>query len=130
VPGRALRATAHQVGASVRNSAAGQIVGATADFVSNYNAMRDANTIGADKYFHAKANCQAAQRGSAGEGTAEVISDVRELVDQKVKGDPESASHDDQEANRAGRAAGAAAPTGACSSMVEVFRPNGLNAEY
>ena len=119
--------------ALLRNSAARdalQIASATSDFLSNYRDMREANTIGADKYFHAKANCQAAQRGAAGEKTAEVISDAREWVDVKVKGDPESASEADQEANFAGRAAGTANPAGSCSAMVQQFRPNGLDPEF
>jgi len=51
-----------------------QIVCAVKDFVHNYRAMRKANTIGADKYFHCPANCQASQRGSAGSATAELMS--------------------------------------------------------
>lgn len=39
-------------------------------FFDNYTGMRDANTIGADKYFHCKANCSASQRGVSGQGTA------------------------------------------------------------
>lgn len=33
------------------------------DFWKNYQNMREANTIGADKYFHCVANCQASRRG-------------------------------------------------------------------
>ena len=35
--------------------------------------MRDANTIGADKYFHARGNYDASQRGPGGRWAAEVI---------------------------------------------------------
>jgi len=41
-----------------------QAVGAVGDFVGNYMDMREANTIGADRYFHCKANCEAAKRGT------------------------------------------------------------------
>ncbi|QQX82510.1 hypothetical protein JK628_09995 [Shewanella sp. KX20019] len=68
--------------------------------------MRKANTIGADKYFHCKANCEASFEGELGELTAEVISDVREWTDQNIKGDSESASEEDQKANKQGREAG------------------------
>lgn len=33
------------------------------------------------KYFHAKANCEAAQRGIVGEMIAKAIGDLREFVD-------------------------------------------------
>jgi len=39
---------------------------ALGDFARNYNDMVQANTKYADKYFHAKANCEAAQRGLTG----------------------------------------------------------------
>lgn len=40
--------------------------GAVMDFMQNYIDMRKANTIGGDKYFHCKANCEASRRGAAG----------------------------------------------------------------
>lgn len=43
--------------------------------------MKNANTIGADKYFHSKANCDAAKRGLLGAIIATAISDLRELTD-------------------------------------------------
>ena len=89
--------------------------------------MREANTIGADKYFHAKANCEAAPRGDAGVAVATVISDSREAVDQNVKGDSREASRDDQVANVSGRALGAANPKASCSQLVDQFRPRGLD---
>jgi FlaG/FlaF family flagellin (archaellin) len=36
-----------------------QTIGATKDFLKNYNNMVKANTDGADKFFHCKANCEA-----------------------------------------------------------------------
>ena len=107
-----------------------QIAGATADFRRNYQDMRRANTIRADKYFHAKANCEAAQRGPEGEETAAAISNSREWADQNLKGDPEAASDEDQKANHLGRSLGAAHPTGSCSEMVAPLRPNGLSPEF
>ena len=35
--------------------------------------MKDANTIGADKYFHAKGNYEAANRGAGGKHAATLI---------------------------------------------------------
>jgi hypothetical protein len=95
-------------------------------FGRNYKDMRDANWIGADKYFHYKANCQATRRGEYTEGTARVISDARELYDEHVKGDPASAGQADQATNRFGRAAAKISPAGcdmACS-------PRGLPLRY
>jgi hypothetical protein len=100
-------------------------VGAGGEFLRNYKAMRDANTIGADKYFHCKANCEASQRGSEGKAAAKVISDVREYVDQNVKGDPKSASDADQVANEYGRAQGSTSNQ-ACSTLCGPLAPRGL----
>jgi hypothetical protein len=43
-----------------------EALGATGDYKENDNDMRQANMIGGDKYFHCKANCQAASRGPTG----------------------------------------------------------------
>lgn len=94
----------------------------------NYIDMRTADTIGADKYFHCKANCEAAQRGWVGEKTACLISDTREAVDQYIKMDPASASQADQVANMAGRLG--AASGRACEAVCSGFRPNGLSGSY
>jgi uncharacterized protein RhaS with RHS repeats len=104
--------------------------GATKDFWKNYSDMKEANTIGADKYFHCKANCEATQRGEVGEQTAEVISDVREFVDQNVKGDSEEASEADQEANKIGREQGKENPGGMCKDLCSEYRPRDLDKEY
>ncbi|WP_210036556.1 RHS repeat-associated core domain-containing protein [Methylocaldum gracile] len=102
---------------------------ATSDFLRNYRDMRDANTIGGDKYFHCKANCEATRRGKYGEATACTISDAREWFDQNVKGDPASASAADQIANTAGRSGGNSSPL-SCDLVCSPFRPNGLPANY
>src|SRR3546814_7464443 len=65
--------------------------------------MREANASGADKYFHCKANCEAARRSGPGAGVAELLSDSREWFDQNVKGDSPQASRADQAANSYGR---------------------------
>ncbi|MDY0013669.1 MAG: hypothetical protein RBS40_12345 [Rhodocyclaceae bacterium] len=104
-------------------------VGATGDFLRNYRDMRDANTKGADKYFHCKANCEATQRGKQGEQMACLISGGREWFDQNIKGDPASASAADQAANQYGRSQGASSSQ-SCSQLCAPFRPNGLPANY
>ncbi|MFN8993563.1 MAG: hypothetical protein ACK5X3_07870, partial [Pseudomonadota bacterium] len=103
--------------------------GAARDFWRNYRDMRDANTIGADRYFHCKANCEAGRRGPAGVCTAETISDGREWWDQNIKGYPAWDSAADQYANAYGRGWGAG--TGLdCRIACQPFRPIGLPARY
>ena len=91
--------------------APGQAVGAWKDFLRAKDEM-DNNPIQGlkqtDKFYHFRANCEATARGPAGEAAAESISDIREVTDRgrPSKNQPEKASEADQEANRAGRAAG------------------------
>uniref|UniRef100_A0A3Q2QZZ3 Serum amyloid A protein n=1 Tax=Fundulus heteroclitus TaxID=8078 RepID=A0A3Q2QZZ3_FUNHE len=84
-----------------------------------YLHMREANYIGADKYFHARGNYDAAQRGAGGEWAAEVISDAREWV-QGSSGRGHLDSEADQEANRWGRGGG----------DPNKYRPAGLPDKY
>ncbi|NXL53012.1 SAA protein, partial [Podilymbus podiceps] len=48
-------------------------VGGAWDMYRAYQDMREANYIGADKYFHARGNYDAAQRGPGGAWAAKVI---------------------------------------------------------
>lgn len=91
--------------------------------------MRDANTIGGDKYFHCKANCEAACRGIIGKGLACYVSDAREWVDENVKGDPASASAADQVANRYGQSGGLNTVL-PCEFVCSGFRPSGLPSQH
>ncbi len=91
-----------------------------------------------DKYFHCKANCEAAQRGQTGEDTAEVLGDTREWLDANVKGDRPQQCQADQAANQAGRQAGAQSrnpsgtgpPSQSCSAACAQYRPNGLPPQF
>ncbi len=115
-----------------------QIIGTISDFIQNYNDMKDANTIGADKYFHSKANCDGVKRGELGALVAKGISDLREFTDLfknvLVKGmtiaESLEDSAGDQEANRYGREQGKAHPKEDSSVLVDIYRPNGLPDEY
>jgi RHS repeat-associated protein len=102
----------------------GQAVG---DFVQNYQDMVNANTIGADAYFHCKANCEAAQRGATGEGTAEVISEGRELFDEYIQGDSPQQCNADRAANQQGQQG---TGSGSCQQACNSLRPRGLPAHY
>ncbi|MGH9959100.1 MAG: RHS repeat-associated core domain-containing protein [Pyrinomonadaceae bacterium] len=99
-------------------------LGAIGDFWGNYQAMRDANTIGGDKFFHCMANCEAARRGRSGRRVSGAISELRELYDEIIKGDPPSACNGDRHANDVGRAGGSACKP--CSQVCAQFKPGGL----
>ena len=107
-------------------------------FLTNYSNMKDANTIGADKYFHAKANYEAAQQGIVGSTVAKIISDLRELTDSyrniHEKGyTPEFSKKDsdeDQKANDEGRNLGRQHPTESAENMLKHLMPKGLPKRY
>jgi hypothetical protein len=105
----------------------------TSDFLNAYVQLREANTIGADKYFHAKANYIATSRGAGGEWIARKLSNFREFFDQ-LKGDPLSASLSDQRAIIFGRQQ-AIANKGYLSQYnyrthLSSLVPNGLHPQY
>lgn len=110
--------------------ATAQASGAFNDFVKNWWNMRQANTIGGDKYFHCKANYEATQRGWAGKSAAEHLSDEREKAG-RLKSDytlkDEAA---DQKANRHGRQAALSNRYTSAEEACAIFRPKGLNDKY
>ncbi|MDH5255528.1 MAG: hypothetical protein OEW72_06375, partial [Gammaproteobacteria bacterium] len=97
-------------------------------FLRNYQDMRTANVIGADKYFHCKANCEATRCGGLGQPAACTASDLREWWDQNIKGYPPSDSLADQVANEYGR--NHAGDPGTCRDVCAPFRPRGLPSVY
>ena len=111
------------------NDPLNQISGAINDFLFNYLNMREARTISADKYFHCKANCEAARRGASGKAVACFISDTRELWDQYIKGYPVSDSASDQVANEYGRNFGTRSSM-SCALACSPFRPPILDRKY
>ncbi len=89
--------------------------------------MKSANTKGADKFFHCKANCEATKLGPAGESEAKRISNIREIVDQNIKGDSADASAADQEANQAGRDGVNSNPDQSCSASCSQYIVPGMD---
>ncbi|XP_067605789.1 serum amyloid A-2 protein-like isoform X1 [Pseudorca crassidens] len=92
-----------------------------------YSDMKEANYKNSDKYFHARGNYDAAQRGPGGVWAAEVISDAREnlqrVTDLFKHGDSGHGREDseaDQLANRMGRS----------GVDPNYFRPPGLPDKY
>ncbi|XP_010368466.2 amyloid protein A [Rhinopithecus roxellana] len=67
-----------------------------------YSDMKEANYKNSDKYFHARGNYDAAQRGPGGAWAAEVISNAREGI-QKLLGHGAEDTLADQAANEWGR---------------------------
>ncbi|XP_029438239.1 serum amyloid A-5 protein-like [Rhinatrema bivittatum] len=92
----------------------------TWDMGRAYMDMRDANYRNSDKYFHARGNYDAAQRGPGGRWAAEVISDAREFAQGGSSGRGVEDSMADQEANRWGRGGG----------DPNHYRPAGLPEKY
>ena len=82
------------------------MLGGTLDFAKNYYDMRKLNLRNSDKYFHAKANFQATRRGPGGAFIAIRLSNLREIIDQRIKGDSWFDSMEDQRANIYGRSLG------------------------
>ncbi|XP_076011587.1 serum amyloid A-5 protein-like [Genypterus blacodes] len=89
------------------------------DMWTAYTDMRDANFQNSDKYFHARGNSDAAERGPGGRWASEVISNARESV-QEALGHGHEDSLADQEANAWGRNGG----------DPNRFRPEGLPDKY
>ncbi|XP_008920299.3 serum amyloid A protein [Manacus vitellinus] len=94
--------------------------GGTWDMYRAYRDMREANYRGADKYFHARGNYDAARRGPGGAWAARVISDAREGWQSSVSGRGAEDTRADQEANRWGRSGG----------NPNRYRPKGLPSKY
>ncbi|KAM9605332.1 serum amyloid A protein-like [Morphnus guianensis] len=95
-------------------------VGGAWDMLRAYQDMREANYKGADKYFHARGNYDAAQRGPGGAWAAKVISDAREKLQSDVSGRGAEDTRADQEANEWGRSGG----------DPNRYRPAGLPSKY
>ncbi|RXG58009.1 Serum amyloid A-3 protein [Armadillidium vulgare] len=90
------------------------------EMYKGYSEMREANWKNSDKYFHAKANQNAAKHGPGGIFAAKVISNGREWVDRNIKGDSRAQSQADQRANIYGRNGG----------DLSRLRPKGLPSKY
>ncbi|KAM6393580.1 serum amyloid A protein-like isoform 4-T12 [Pluvialis apricaria] len=95
-------------------------VGGAWDMFRAYRDMREANYKGADKYFHARGNYDAARRGPGGAWAAKVISDARERWQSDVSGRGAEDTRADQEANAWGRNGG----------DPNRYRPAGLPRKY
>ncbi|XP_056383820.1 serum amyloid A-5 protein-like [Hyla sarda] len=110
-----------QVKNNVRDAArfSKQAVQGSRDMARAYKDMREANFKNSDKYFHARGNYDAANRGKGGAWAARVISNARERV-QTIGGRNLADSAADQRANKWGRS----------GKDPNHFRPKGLPRKY
>ena len=107
-------------------------------FSRNRRNMMNSNTIGADKFFHCLANCEAAELGSTGLCGADTISAIRELVDFPKNIFKEGLSvnqslvdaREDFSANNLGRNAPLQTNFKGCQSACSSLIPNGLPDIY
>ncbi len=105
------------------------------DFWKNYKDMRNANTIGADRYFHCKANYEATKRGWDGFAAAGFLSNMREAgnlaIDPIKKGRfPVKDTIEDQHANKYGRGAARSGEYSSAREACAIYRPAGLDDKY
>ncbi len=114
-----------------------QTQGAFTDFVRNRQDMIDADTIGADKYFHCKANYEAASRGELGEMRAEIFSASREVFGEAKSYYERIRAKDafedmgqDLAANYFGREAAKSGKFSSSAEACAIFRPEGLDEKY
>jgi hypothetical protein len=94
------------------------------NFAENYFTMKNRQFALSDKYFHCKANCEAAKHGPGGYLAAVIISEGREITD-KIKGDSDAACNADRIANAHGREGGAKNRNTAtnCQTICNPYRP-------
>ena len=106
-------------------------------FIKNYNDMKNDSTIGGDKYFHSKANCQAGQLYQPLQ--ALLIDTMREGSDflfnnpirKKLPLDINLQDCiDDYKANLYGLGKGLRHPLMDCRDLVNKYRVNGINEKY
>ncbi|XP_012636091.1 serum amyloid A-2 protein-like [Microcebus murinus] len=97
----------------------GEAAGGALDVMKAYFHMIEANYENSGKYFHARGNYDAAQRGPGGVWVAKLISGVRESV-QKLTCDGAESSTDLKAANEWGRR----------GKPPHHFRPEGLPEKY
>nr|WP_262915806.1 RHS repeat-associated core domain-containing protein [Chryseobacterium taklimakanense] len=109
--------------------------GGVNDFIDTYNEMKEANWKMSDKYFHSKANYKATLRGPGGEAAAIKMSNLREITDQRIKGDSRASSLADQKANAYGRQQAHLRANFVITDknipyILNKYRPKGLPSKY
>lgn len=99
------------------------------DFVRNRQDMIDAKFKGGDKYFHCKANYEAAKRGWVGKATGFALNVGRELYGT-IKGDGPKDMLEDMKANAYGYNAAKSNKYKSAKEACAIHRPKGLDDKY
>jgi hypothetical protein len=99
------------------------------DFIQNRRDMMETGFIGGDKYFHCKANYQAAKRGWLGKAAGLVLNAGREAYGL-AKGDGIKDMHEDMQANAYGYRAAVSGKYETAEEACAIFRPKGLDDKY
>ena len=114
-----------------------QVVGAVADMTRNYFDMKRDNIVGADDYFHCKANYEAADRGDWGRSTATWLGNKKEDFDyyrNQIRGlSPMEASIDkihDRKVNEIGRQRAQSGLYSNSRKACNSFRVKEINEKY
>ncbi len=105
-------------------------LGAAGDMVRNYSDMLEAGFIGGDKYFHCKEIAKPRSAGCWVAGRRRKMSDLREIYQQRVKGETRKDAVEDQRANHLGRNGAQLYPERSCQEICRPVRPNGLPGGY
>jgi len=98
------------------------------DFKNNFDKMNEANTDGADKYFHCVANYEATKRGWNGKLVASALSEAKELKDKYWNGYEDG--FDDHVANKVGRDNAKLKGYKSAQEACAIFRPDNLDEKY
>lgn len=106
----------------------GEVFESLGDFWYAYKDMREANTKGADKYFHCLANCRASRKGP---GVPLFVSFGREVVDTITHiNHPIDSIKDSMEDMKANKHGWSCPKDESCESRCAKYRPRGLSGKY
>ena len=92
--------------------------------------MMEADTHGADKYFHCLANYEATSLGNGGWIDAYALSAAREAYGILIKKDPLDDVKEDLKANKHGRESARSGKYKTAQEACAIFRPKGLDEKY
>lgn len=59
-----------------------EAIRALADFMKGYLDLQEETLVGADKYYHCKASCEAKRRGHGGEDVSAAVGELVEIYDE------------------------------------------------
>ncbi|MCP4354822.1 MAG: hypothetical protein GY793_04170 [Proteobacteria bacterium] len=128
----------HRQGFNTKIGKLYEVVDAINNLYRNYKDMNEEGRIGADKYFHAKAHAEAAQRGWVSDATVNFLSTAREIgqAGWYIVGKGQTVQEmwkdvsEDYEANQYGRKQGKLYPNKPAKELVKKYRIPGIDEKY